>query len=438
MTTRVEAAAIGTLALGVATLLAVACSSSASPPPTWQEARSSLPYDANPQVSDADYQSLIASNSDFAFALYDRLGAGNGDNLVLSPLSASVALAMAYAGAKGDTATGMAHALHFDLPAERLHPAFDRLMLDLASRNVAVHSTERGDKSVRLDILDAIWSQQGVGFVPAYLDTLSASYDAGVELVDFSHDPGGSRDAINRWASDATQGRIADLLGPADITRDTRVVLTNALYFHASWERSFDAEQTTTAMFHTLAAGDVAVPMMHATQVFAYAEGDGYQVVDLPYDGAKLSLRVVLPADGRFAGIESALSASFMASVDQAMPSHQGDVAVSLPKFTLAPDTVSFKKALEDLGMSAAFQPGADFTGMVPEPGLFIDNVLQKARIGVDESGTEAAAATAVTFRDASAPNQFSAFTVDRPFIFMIRDTTGTILFVGRVTDPSS
>lgn len=430
--------AVGAVALGFGALLAAACGSSGTAPtptPSFNQIRSKLPRDAHPSVSDADYRTLIDDNTRFAFDLYSRLQ--DKQNLVFSPLSASVALAMVYAGAKGETATQMAAALHFELPQAALHPAFDRLELELASRSHAGH--EAGDPgSVDLKLVNALWAQQGLSIVPSFLDTLAVDYGAGVDELDFAGNPDGAVNVINQWASDQTAGKITGLLRQGDITPRTKMVLADALYFKANWASTFDDSATAPATFHTLASGDVSVPTMHQTASFGYAEGNGYQVLDLPYDGGALSMRIVLPAAGRFAEIRGSLSLAWMQSVDQSIgwPS----VVVSLPKFKFDWGTKSLAPALEALGMTDAFTPSADFTGMVKEPRLHIDGVLQKAYIGVDESGTEAAAVTVVAMvpgADAGGPIPHKQFDVDRPFIFFIRDQNGTLLFVGQVTDPS-
>lgn len=429
---------IAAAALGLALLAAGACSSSA-PAQRHSAAvilRSALPHDTHPGVSDADYQTLIDDNTRFAFDLYAQLVVQNKGNLVFSPLSTSVALAMAYAGARGETAKQMAAALHFELPQAKLHPAFDRLALELASRNVVPDDGGfGGNRSVSLDLANELWIQRGLEVVPGYLDTLASDYGAGVGVVDFSGDPDGARTTINDWVSQQTHDRITNLLAPGTVGPGTPLVLTDALYLEASWEDRFDKSGTAPAVFHTLSGGDVDVPTMHRTGNMAYAQGNGYQVVDLPYYEYGLSMRIILPAAGRFAGIRGGLSLTWLQNVDQAIGT--AAVAVSLPRFKFGWGATSFKHALENLGMTDAFTGAADFTGMVTGE-LSISDVLHKAYVSVDESGTEAAAATAVTTlsADASAPTQVTDFDVDRPFIFLIRDHDGSLLFVGQVTNP--
>ncbi len=400
-------------------------------------ARSSLQHETNPQVADADYQALIKDNSDFGFDLYSQLTQSDDGNVIMSPISATVALAMTYAGAKGNTATEMAHALHFNLSADKLHPAMNKLAIELASENVAQHKTDEGDKSLKLDLVNASWAQKDYQFNQPFLDTLAVNYDAGVHLLDFATDPEGSRQTINGWVADKTEDKIQDLIPKGKIDPTTRLVLTNALYFYGSWVYPFDKSITANAAFHPLSGADVQVPTMHETESLSYAEGTNYQVVDLPYDGGAVSMRIVLPAQGHFDEIRKGLSTSWMSDVDKAM---QGaEVSVSLPKFKFDWGSTSLKPALQAMGMKDAFQyPAADFSGMEPTRELYIGDVMQKAFVGVDESGTEAAAATAVIMNAGSAPMQPKTFDANRPFIFSIRDSSGTLLFVGQVTDPTA
>jgi serpin B len=430
----------------LALLAAVGCGSSNQPAGTGTGgtgggsgadiARSSLQHEKNPQVADPDYQSLLTGNSDFAFDLYSQLTQSDDGNVIMSPISATVALAMTYAGAKGDTATQMAQAMHFDLPQEKLHPALNKLAMALASENIAPHKTDEGDKSLRLDLVNASWAQKDYQFNAPYLDTLAVSYDAGVHLLDFASDPDGSRQIINGWVSDNTEGRIKNLIGKDAIDPTTRLVLTNALYFYGSWVYPFDKTFTADAAFHPLSGSDVTVSTMHQTETLSYAEGTNYQVVDLPYDGGAVSMRIVLPAQGHFNEIRKGLSTSWMQGVDKAM---QGsEVSVSLPKFKFEWGSTSLKPALQALGMKDAFEfPAADFSGMEPKRELYVGDVLQKAFVGVDESGTEAAAATAVIMNAGGMPVQPKDFNADHSFIFFIRDSSGTLLFVGQVTNPA-
>ncbi|RLB62927.1 MAG: serpin family protein [Deltaproteobacteria bacterium] len=398
------------------------------------EARSTLERDTSPDVSDASYGTLIADNNAFAFDLYHELATGS-DNLFYSPLSISVALAMTYAGAKATTKAEMAAALHYSLPQAELHPAFNQLTLELDSRNIAPHQTTEGDdKSVRVSLVNAAWAQQGYEFVPTYLDTLAVHHGAGVKLLDFSADPAGSTDIINAWVAQQTEDKIQDLIPDGALDSLTRLVLTNTLYFYANWATVFDTDMTHDEVFHA-PSGEVTVPTMHGSLDTAYAEGNGWQMAELPYDGEKLSMTIILPDAGRFDEIRNGLTADWFTQSSAAM--QHGDLDVSLPKFRFTWGTTSLKPALEAFGMVDAFDgTRADFSGMATGEQLYIADVLHQAFVGVDESGTEAAAATAVIMFGNAEPA--AELIVDRPFVFLIRDVTGTLLFVGQVTNPTA
>lgn len=397
--------------------------------PPGDVARSELERDTNPAVSDADVASLTESNRRFAFDLYQEIREGS-DNLFFSPHSISIALAMTYAGAEGNTELEMADALHFDHPEPLLHEAFNRLDLDLAQRSeVEVAS---GEPPI-LDVVNATWGQIGFDFVDAFLDTLAVNYGAGMNLMDFATDPEGSRQQINQWVEDATAERIEDLLPAGSITGNTRLVLTNAIYFKGSWVTPFEASQTSPAGFETLGGSTVQAPTMHGTLRAPYAERDGYAVVELPFSGEEIALQLIVPDAGRFAEIEAALDQGEYDAAVAALSEH--DVTLAVPKFQMR-EPLDLQPPLKALGMVDAFG-AADFSGLSPGGGLAITDVLHQGFLEVDEQGAEAAAATAVVLGESAAP--IATLTVDRPFLVTIVDRpTGALLFVGRVADPTA
>ncbi len=398
-----------------------------------QVAASSRPREQAPSAAPEDLQALAQGNTAFALDLYHVLAAEPG-NLFYSPYSISVALAMTYAGARGDTASQMAQTMHFDLPQDRLHPAFNAYSLDLEARADAV--TE--GTPFELSLANSLWGQQGFDFLPEFLDLLAEHYGAGMRLVDFATDPESARQAINQWASDETRERIQGLIPPGAIDALTRLVLANAIYFKAAWMHPFEAEATGPAPFHRLDGTTVEVPMMRQEESYAYALGDGYQALVLPYESGNVSMVILLPDEGRFQAVEEALGPSMVEDIMAGLT--HGPVLLSLPKFRFE-SSFSLGEALTALGMTDAFEPEqADFSGMDGRRDVYIGAVLHKAFVSVDEKGTEAAAATAVIMRITSAPiGEPIEFRVDRPFIFLIRDDqTGTILFAGRVLDPQS
>jgi serpin B len=377
---------------------------------------------------------LVEGNSAFAFDLYGRLAEEHGDdNLFYSPYSISLALAMTYAGARGETEQQMADTLHYTLPQDELHPAFNALDQTLASRGEGAEGKD--DEGFRLNIANAIWGQKDYSFRDAFLDTLARNYGAGLRVVDFASAPEEARVAINEWVSEKTEGKIEELIPKNVIGSLTRLVLTNAIYFNAAWAEPFEEDRTQDGTFHLLDGSEVTVPMMRQTTSFGYAQGEGYRAVELPYDGRELSMVILLPDAGGFESFEGFLDAERMAAVVEDLGYEQ--VNLTMPKFEFDAG-FSLNDALVAMGMEDAFSGEADFSGMTGDRSLHISDVIHKAFVSVDEKGTEATAATAVVMAESAAPSQPVEVTVDRPFIFTIRDIeTGAVLFVGRVVDPS-
>ncbi|MDH4268942.1 MAG: serpin family protein, partial [Dehalococcoidia bacterium] len=268
------------------------------------------------------------------------------------------------------------------------------------------------------------------------LDVLAENYGAGLRILDFITEAEKSRVIINDWVSDQTESRIEDLIPQGAIDALTRLVLTNAIYFNAAWEYPFDKKVTANGPFHLLDGAQVMVPMMKQTESFGYTDGEGYQAVELLYDGGELSMVILLPEAGQFAAFEEGLQAQGVSDIISGL--QPTEVALTMPKFEFDSD-FSLKDTLAAMGMPIAFSGGADFSGMTGNPELFISEVIHKAFVAVDEAGTEAAAATAVIMRLTAVPESVVAVTIDRPFIFLIRDVeTGAILFVGRVLNPGA
>ena len=393
---------------------------------------------AAPSATDVELTELARGNNAFAFDLYRALAAADG-NLFYSPYSISLALAMTYAGASGETESQMADTLRFSLAQDRLHPTFNALDLDLASRSQVAGS---GDgKGFRLNIANAVWGQQDHPFLDSFLDLLAESYGAGVRPVDFRGSPEESRVTINDWVAERTEDRIRDLIPPDVISTLTRMVLTNAIYFNAGWQYPFEEGGTGTAPFHRLDGSSVGVPMMRTTEAFGYASGEGYQAVDLPYVGHQLSMTVLLPDTGRFEEFEDRLDAALVERIIGELA--EREVNLKMPRFEFESQFL-MAEIFQGMGMSNPFDAAtAEFSGMDgksclagDEECLYIRNIIHKAFVSVDEEGTEAAAATAVVMQVESARPQPIDVTVDRPFIFLIRDReTDAILFVGRVKE---
>lgn len=418
--------------------LVVSCAGTSSGNPALPKGvtlvKSALSRERSPKVAAGDAESFGADNRAFAFDMYKELSAG-GDNLCFSPFSISISLAMTYAGAKGTTADEMAGALHFQLAQSDLHRAFNAADLALQKRKDQLPSHSKGD-GLTLDLVNQSWAQQGYAFRGSYLDLLATNYDAGVFLVDFAK-ASATRSLINGWVEQRTGSRIKQLLPSGALTSATRLVLTNAIYFKASWFYPFEPSRTESASFFA-PAGERSVQMMHAVDELRYAEGPDYQAVELPYLSRDVRMLVVLPSEGRFAAVASGFDAAFYDGVRANLADYE--VTLSLPKWRF--DSYRALKApLQSLGMQAAFAPGeADFSGMDGGAnGLFVEEIHHETLVAVDEHGTEAAAATVVVINgdggiSISPPAVFSA---DRPFLFVIYDQpTAQILFVGQLVDP--
>lgn len=270
-------------------------------------------------------------------------------------------------------------------------------------------------------------------FLPKFLDALALNYGAGLRVLDFAGAPEESRRIINDWVDQQTEERIKDLIPEGGIDSSTVMVLSNAVYFKATWLLQFDERSTQNGLFYLADGGTVTVPMMRQTESFGYTKGDGYRAVELLYEGRQVSMVILLPDSGNLGAIEKALDPQFLSGVIDAL--EEREVRLMMPRFEFEAEK-QLSETLSEMGMPEAFS-GSDFARMRAGGGLWIDEVYHKAFVAVDEVGTEAAAATAVVMTE-SAPAEPVSMIIDHPFIFFIRDIdTGTVLFVGRVMDPT-
>jgi len=376
-----------------------------------------------------DQAAVAEGNNAFAVELYGQLRKQNG-NLFFSPESISTAFAMAYAGARGDTASEIAKALHFTLPPERLHPAMGALLANLN----AAHD------GYQLRVADALWAEKDYTFLDDYLKLTSTDYGAGFNRVDFKGAPDAVRLIINQWVEQQTADKIKDLLQPGVLTPAMRLVLTNAIYFKGNWQTQFDKAQTRDEDFHLSAAQTVKAPLMNLQGRFNYFNGGTFQVLEIPYKSGDLSMIVFLPNDvNGLSALEQSLTASSTQQwLGQLRPGSK--VILTLPRFKM---TQQFELAgtLGAMGMPQAFEKNvADFSGMTGKRDLWISAAIHKAFVDVNEEGTEAAAATGIVMRSMAVTREQPpiVFRADHPFLFLIRDNrSGGILFMGRVTDPT-
>jgi serine protease inhibitor len=373
---------------------------------------------------------VTPGNTAFAFDLYARLKEQPG-NLFLSPYSISAALAMTYGGARSATEAQMAKALHFDLPQADIHLAF-------AGLQNALNAME-AKGTAKLAVANSLWPQKGYDFLPAYLDLCKTQYGTAVTPVDFAGATEAARKTINGWVEEKTSNKIQEMFKPGVLDPMTRLVLVNAIYFKGTWLTQFDKNRTHDEPFHLAADRQATAPLMFVERKFRYSETPELQVIELAYAGNDLSMLVLLPrrADG-LAALEQTLTAENYGAWTKGLRSRKA--RVWLPRFRTASE-FSLNRTLAALGITDAFSPAADFSGMDGKKDLFIGAVVHKAFVDVGEEGTEAAAATGVAMMLKSAPMHDEppvVFRADHPFLFAIRENaTGGILFLGRIVDPT-
>jgi serpin B len=396
------------------------------------ELKSNLPHQTNPKSNPSDVLKLADGNTAFALDLYQRLASADG-NLFFSPYSISSALAMTYGGARGQTQAQMKDALRFPFGPDQLNPAFNRLNIDL--EELTQNAQDPSKKDFQLNIANALWGQQNFKFLQAYLDMLAENYAAGMRLVDFAGDPEAARKEINDWVSQQTQDKIKDLIPQGVLDPLTRLVLTNAIYFKAAWMHPFDPNSTLPGDFFKPDGSNVRVPMMHNKQFLGYLKSDGVTAIELPYQGGNVSMLVMMPDPGTLQAFQQSITPQSLAALTGKLKSQE--VRLTFPKFKVEA-TISLADVLKSMGMQDAFNGTADFSGMDGAKDLFIQAILHKAFVNLDEAGTEAAAATAVMMAASALPVEPVKVVIDHPFLFAVRDrTTGTILFMGKVVDPS-
>jgi serpin B len=384
-----------------------------------------------------------AEMNDFGFDLLRNLDA-NG-NLVASPTSIALALGMIRPGARGQTAAEMDKVLHA-FGADGQESEIRAMLEELASQNVFLKDDgsvitspdpAKDAPTVELSVADEAFIQNDLQVEPAYLDSLTSAYNAGVALVDYKNNTEAARLLINQWASDQTRGRIPNILQQGDIDGSTRLVLVNAIYLKAAWDTEFDPSQTANRAFTTAGGKTVQVPTMAIDAKYEYAAGAGYQAIDLPYAMNGLSMTVIVPDD--MASFIGGLSDSQLKAILGA--ESEAEVDLQLPKFSIE-TRVGLADVLSGMGMGVAFDPNAaDFSGITTQEPLYVGAVIHQANIDVVEKGTTAAAVTAVVMEAGAAPVQPRkvTFHVDKPFLYFIHDNrSGAVLFMGRVDDPSA
>ena len=377
---------------------------------------------------------VVDANNQLAMDLYQKYKSKE-ENLFYSSYSISSALAMTYEGAKGKTAEEMQTVLHLPNDKEKVRSDF-----------VGIYSEiNKADKPYQLTTANDLWAQNDYPFRDDYFKTVDDYYNGKVTNLDFKTDTENSRVTINNWVEDKTNDKIKDLIPKGILTPETRLVLTNAIYFKANWSSQFIAENTAEGQFKLGSGASATAEMMHQTNDFNYGETKDLQILEMNYLGNDLSMLIILPKENNLNSLENSISVANLASWKKNMDAEE--VRVTIPKFKF--ETKYFMvEDLKEMGMPTAFDgSSADFTGMwnrQRDENLYISEVIHQTFIEVAEAGTEAAAATAVIMGETTAvgPGQIKepkVFTADHPFIFIIQQKdTGNILFMGRVSNPTT
>lgn len=395
------------------------------------QARERPPIRPHAELTPSEVAVARAIN-EFALEVYGQLRSRDG-NLFFSPYSIATALAMAQTGARGSTAAQMATVLH--LPSKGSSPGFAGLIREI--------NGDGQPRRYQLHTANALWGQQDLEFHPAFSRRLRLYFDSELHVSPFRTNPENARRTINAWVEKQTHNQIKDLLPLGAVDTNTRLILTNAVYLKGDWVIPFKQGNTVDGPFQVAPDQKVRVPLMGQTNFFRYLEGEGFQALELPYEGEDLSLVVLLPrrVDG-LAAFEKALSAKELSKRLGDLRRNKVEVAVTLPKFKVTA-AFSLRETLSTMGMPQAFDRSADFSGISGDKELCIGDVVHKAFVNVDEKGSEAAAATAIRIliekNVDEPPPKPKIFLADHPFVFLIRDLrSDTLLFLGRITNPVS
>ncbi len=388
-------------------------------------------YIVNPPVEKTKLDEHAADMNEFAVALYHQLAASD-ESLIFSPYSIFQAFLMTYAGANAETKAEIAKALAIDpQDGDKVHEWMNALNIRLTARPEFVRQDAQ---PLEFNVANALWAQKEGQFEQAFLDMLSANYDAGLKLVDFSK-PEDARQLINLWVAAQTNEKIKELIPAGMLNEMTRLVITNAVYFKGAWSHQFDPQMNTQEPFYKLDGSQTTVEMMNTHFNGAALVNDQYQAVRLPYEQSSFSMLAIMPT-GDFKTFENELG-SRLNDILKAIDASSASIQLGMPKFKTE-SNFSLADQLQALGMEQAFDPNfADFSGITGAKDIFISDAIHQAYIDVNEQGTEAAAATAVAMEMTSMPGESYEIKLDHPFIYVIYDQeTNTIVFMGRVLAP--
>ena len=365
---------------------------------------------------------LVEANTEFAFEIFKQLNEEDAnESIFISPLSIATALTMTYNGARSTTKDAMAQALQYrGMDIEALNEGYKYLLQYL----------QHADSKITLDINNSIWMREGEKINEDFIDINKNTFDAYIKAMDFSKQ--GAADEINDWIDNATNGKITEMIDPP-ISQQIVMFLINAIYFKGDWTEPFDEKRTFDTVFNTESGQTNDIKMMRRTGKVMYGQGEDYKAVRLPYGKEQMAMYAILPAeDIKINDFISTLNTQKWQDIKNNL-SEVNDVTLQIPRFELEYGIKQLNDSLTAIGMGEAFSGGADFSGICP--GIFIDEVLHKAVIEVNEEGSEAAAATVVVMKESAVLDPIT-FIADRPFVFIIADdATDTILFMGKVME---
>lgn len=369
---------------------------------------------------------IVSNNNKFAFELFNKTGVGER-NCFISPFSISTAMAMTYAGAREQTEKQISTVFHFSSNSSAFHKEF-------YNSTELVRAAGSSD-GLKLNFANAIWLDKSLKLEKKYKSVMKKSYKSGFTPVDFASAPEAARTEINQWVAGKTENKIEKLLIEGDVDNGTALVLTNAIYFKGNWTNRFNEEKSQQGKFKVREGESVEVTYMNITEKFRFLEMKGMQVVELPYEGNRVSMYVILPDPNK--NIDAFIGRLTPEAFEKGCDAmKETKISLQFPKFKYE-SRYELQSVLGEMGMPDAFGSGADFSGITGGRDLYISKVVHKAFIEVNEKGSEAAAATAVVMRkNAEIPKQV---VVDRPFVFLIRDNmTGAVLFLGKVVNPNT
>ena len=404
-------------------LLLAGCNSSSPTEENLSILSSSLTRNLAPKANNNELQALAENNNKFAFTIFDKLYKNEKGNIFFSPYSISEALAIVYAGAKGDTKTEIASVFNFNTDDDNLHESFNALDLHLKSE----------DENYIFNPNNAIWIQKNYPILEGYLNTIKVNYGANIKVLDFVNKTEESRVIINKWVKKETNQRITEIIPEGGVNQATPIVITNTVYFAGEWLKKFDKSYTKNDTFTAEDGFSKQTPFMKQYDWnYKYLQESYYQAIELPYKGEKSSMLIVLPDENEYINTIDNIESIYQNIKDMSY----SNIILKMPKFEFSTPLYDIKEYLKTLGMIAPFYGSADFSNMTSDNSLFIGSISHKAFIMIDEEGTEAAAATVVVDINISLPDNVITFDINRGFIIFIKDdNTNQILFIGTIVD---